>query len=77
MNYVRKGGGAHLNFVKKTTSLEYRERYQNLKKQVKKVVKKIKEAYLEKKISKLEKYFQKRNSRTRPVTELERRPRNP
>ena len=37
-----KNQKAGLNFVKKTTSLEYRQRYQNLNKQVRKAVKKSK-----------------------------------
>ena len=37
-----KNQKAGLNFVKKTASLEYRQRYQNLNKQVRKAVKKSK-----------------------------------
>ena len=53
----KKKWKARLNFVKKITSFDYQERYQNLNKQVKNAVKKIKEENLEKKMSKLKEDF--------------------
>lgn len=73
----KKKRKARLNFVKKITSFDYQERYQNLNKQVKNAVKKIKEENLEKKMSKLKEDFQKCNYTNlfRAVRELEGRSR--